>query len=317
MWIRADSLPSPPWYDDAMDNGPQQFNADSTNASESDGRVRNDSESSGTVTVRHEAGGTQVPSASPLQDEEAPENDSEGFRTVPNDSARFGTLRNDAEELGEVPHGSENFGSTEVNSDRSAARKTSHILTVSETAKRFESGGVPRTERSITNWCRPNKHGEARLDCFLDPNERKYFISPESVDLAIQEERARNEKNQASAPEGFGRVPNEQKREGSREQGEAGENSEKLRALRAKLQRLEVEAKFKDQWIEKYEEERARVLNQIESISRYAGRLEGRVLELDGPNSNLLNLDSGSVDFTGSRNRTKDVDAEEDTEMAA
>jgi hypothetical protein len=27
----------------------------------------------------------------------------------------------------------------------------------------------------------------ARLDCYLDPNERKYFITPQSVTLAISD----------------------------------------------------------------------------------------------------------------------------------
>lgn len=315
MWIRSAILPLPAWYDGSMDNGPQQSNAENTNASETFGALRNDSDSNG--LVRHDAVGIQMQEASRAPDQGPVENSSEGFGTVPNDSAPFGTFRNDAEEFGKVPHASEGFGKNDAQSAGSAARKAGHILTVSETAKRFESGGVPRTERSITNWCRPNKHGEARLDCFLDPNERKYFITPESVDLAIQEERARNEKNRASASESIGTVLRKNNKEGSGEQQEAEESSEKLRALRAKLQRLEVEAKFKDQWIEKYEEERDRVMRQIESISRYAGRLEGRVLELDGPNSNLLKLDSGSTDFSSSRNGRGDVDENQDAEMAA
>ena len=71
-------------------------------------------------------------------------------------------------------------------------RRENHTLTVREVARLFEAAGVSRTERSITNWCQPNKTGIARLDAYLDPNERKYFITPESVEAAIQEELARD-----------------------------------------------------------------------------------------------------------------------------
>jgi hypothetical protein len=55
----------------------------------------------------------------------------------------------------------------------------------------FEDAGVARTERSITNWCQLNAQGIARLDAYYDPNERKYFITPQSVELAIAEEKAK------------------------------------------------------------------------------------------------------------------------------
>src|SRR5206468_12249461 len=69
-----------------------------------------------------------------------------------------------------------------------AERKGNHRLTVREVARTFEAAGVARTERSIINWCQPNKMGVARLDSYFDPNERKYFITPQSAELAIQEE---------------------------------------------------------------------------------------------------------------------------------
>jgi hypothetical protein len=62
---------------------------------------------------------------------------------------------------------------------------------------------VARTERSITNWCWPNRQGVSRLDSYFDPNERKYYITPESVELAIAEEKAKAAKiNEPSEPVG-------------------------------------------------------------------------------------------------------------------
>ena len=72
-----------------------------------------------------------------------------------------------------------------------------------EVARLFEAAGVGRTERSIVNWGQPNKKGIARLDSYFDPNERKYFITPQSVEQAIAEEKAKAAKtNEYSEPVG-------------------------------------------------------------------------------------------------------------------
>jgi hypothetical protein len=62
-------------------------------------------------------------------------------------------------------------------------------ITVREAARIFEEAGVPRTERAITNWCNPNARGIVRLECCYHEGERKYYISPASVQRAIMEER--------------------------------------------------------------------------------------------------------------------------------
>lgn len=62
-------------------------------------------------------------------------------------------------------------------------------ITVREAARIFEEAGVPRTERAITNWCNPNARGIVRLECCYHEGERKYYISPASVQRAITEER--------------------------------------------------------------------------------------------------------------------------------
>ena|SRR5438477_3575510 len=115
----------------------------------------------------------------------------------PNNSAPFGNVPSDSEPFGNIPHPSEEFRTGPKLSERSE----SHTLTVREVARMFESAGVARTERSIVNWCRPNKLGMPRLDAYFDPNERKYYITPQSVDLAVAEEKAKAAKmNGASEP---------------------------------------------------------------------------------------------------------------------
>ena len=102
---------------------------------------------------------------------------------IPQPSAGFRTLPQNTEEFGKVPN--------------LAERKENHTLTVRETARMFETAGVARTERSIINWCQPNRQGITRLDSYYDPNERKYYITPLSVETAIQEEIQRAEKTTA------------------------------------------------------------------------------------------------------------------------
>src|ERR671938_363094 len=88
-------------------------------------------------------------------------------------------------------------------------RKENHILTVHATARKFEDEGVPRTERSITNWCQPDRNGVSRLDCYFDTNERKYYITPQSVERAIEEEKSKIKSGETLYPsESFGTVPN-------------------------------------------------------------------------------------------------------------
>ena len=102
-----------------------------------------------------------------------------------------------SDDFGSVPQGSETFGTISNDSEpfrtiRNPAEKTeSHTLTVREVARLFEHAGVSRTERSIINWCRANRQGVARLDAFCDENERRYYITAQSVTRAIEEERAK------------------------------------------------------------------------------------------------------------------------------
>jgi len=88
-------------------------------------------------------------------------------------SEDFGTLPQDSEGFGNIPNHSE--------------RKENHVLTVHSVARMFEEAGVARTERSVTNWCQLDRNGVSRLDCYYDPNERKYYITPQSDQNFSQE----------------------------------------------------------------------------------------------------------------------------------
>jgi hypothetical protein len=194
------------------------------------------------------------------------QNGSESFRIVPKASESFGKVRNDSARFGTVPKASE--------------RKENHSLTVREAARIFEAAGVARTERSITNWCWPNRQGVSRLDSYFDPNERKYYITPESVELAIAEEKAKAAKvNEASEP--VGSVP-----KGSERAKYASEpDNDRVKELERENLDLKITNRGKDFLIEQMQKERDGFFNQLLTTNRKMGELENRLLQLEPKNS--------------------------------
>jgi len=205
------------------------------------------------------------------------QNGAETFRTIPQGSESFGNIPKPSESFRSVPHASE--------------RKENHTLTVREAARMFETAGVARTERSITNWCQPNRTGVARLDAYYDPNERKYFISPQSVELAIAEEKAKAAKLNEPV-ESYGKTP--QDSEGFRtvpHGAETGKKAEpisetdagKLKELERENLDLKITNRAKDMVIERIQKEREDFFDQLLSASRRVGELESRLLQLEAP----------------------------------
>src|SRR5205823_13637433 len=125
-------------------------------------------------------------------------------------------------------------------------RKENHTLSVREVARKFEAAGVARTERSIVNWCQFNPQGVARLDAYFDPNERKYFITPQSVELAIAEEQAKAAKvNDASEP--VGRIPKDSEGRDERPDTGSGNETGRVRELEREILDLKITNRAKDQ----------------------------------------------------------------------
>jgi hypothetical protein len=192
------------------------------------------------------------------------QNGSESFRIVPKASESFGKVRNDSARFGTVPKASE--------------RKENHSLTVREAAKMFEAAGVARTERSITNWCWPNRQGVSRLDSYFDPNERKYYITPESVELAIAEEKAKAAKlNEPSEP--LRNIP-----KGSERANDASEpDNDRVKELERENLDLKITNRGKDYLIEQMQKERDGFFNQLLTANRKMGELETKLLQVEGP----------------------------------
>ena len=201
--------------------------------------------------------------------------DSEGFGKVPHDAESFRTVPNDSANFGNIPN--------------SAERKENHTLTVREVARMFEVAGVARTERSITNWCQPNKSGIARLDAYFDPNERRYFITAQSVELAIQEEKARSTKEGLpSEPSESIPKPSEAPPKRNTQNGEY--DTGRIKELELEILDLRINNRGKDFFIaelrnerKSFELERQEYVEKLMTFNRKMGELETKLLQLEAP----------------------------------
>jgi len=200
---------------------------------------------------------------------------SESFGNVPNASADFGS----------IPHVAETFR----NIRNGAERTDQHTLTVREVARLFEDAGVPRTERSIINWCQPNRQGIARLDAFFDSNERKYFITGQSVHLAIKEEQAKQPAH-GNAINTETEIP--KRAENPPRYG--AESNDRIKELERQNRDLEITTRAKDYYLERLEKERGEFVEKLIGMSRYVGELETQVLQLGGAPRGDNSLPHGS-----------------------
>jgi hypothetical protein len=196
-----------------------------------------------------------------------PQNTETSF-DIPQVSADFRKIPKDAESFGTIP--------------QAAERRENHTLTVRETARMFEAAGVARTERSVINWCQPNRQGIARLDGYYDPNERKYYITPQSVETAIQEEIQRAKPSPAvSGAEAFG-SPVELVKHPPATSSAKVMDEKKLQELEREIMDLKIANRGKDYLIDLLKSERSGFIEKLLSSNRTVGQLETKLLRLDG-----------------------------------
>ena len=205
---------------------------------------------------------------------------SETFGKIPNTSESFRTMPQAAEDFRTLPKFTE--------------RKESHTLTVREVARLFESAGVARTERSIINWCQPNKLGIPRLDAYFDPNERRYFISSQSVGLAIKEEQAKVAKSVGDSGPGGSGPKNSESPANRPTTGDQNVDFENPASLKQELMDLKITNRAKDYFIEQLKNEREgfalerkEYVEKLINSNRQIGELETRLLQLDAPRADV------------------------------
>lgn len=200
----------------------------------------------------------------------------DSFRTVPQDSEVFG----------KVPHAAEGFG---IVPNTTSERSDNHTLTVREVARMFEAARVARTERSIVNWCQPNRQGIARLDAFFDTNDRRWFITPPSVESAIAEEKAKAVKMGQNPSEPVSAVPKpaEAEKNPVHSRPGAGADTADYTGMENELMDLRILNRSKDYFIEQLQKDRETMLEKLVSGSHRIGELESQLVQLAAPRNGL------------------------------
>jgi hypothetical protein len=166
---------------------------------------------------------------------------------------------------------------------------------VKEVARLFERAGVSRTERSVIKWCQPNRQGIARLDSYFDPNERKYFITPASVELAIKEELHRSQKTASgTGAEAFGTVRKESEPDERMGERSASASSDEVKTLKQEILDLKITNRAKDMFIEELQKEREGFaierqgyVDKLIASNRRVGELETKLMQLSAPTETL------------------------------
>ena len=173
-------------------------------------------------------------------------------------------------------------------------------MTVREAARGFENAGVARTERSIINWCQPNRQGVSRLDCYFEENDHKYFITPQSVDRAIQEELAKARE--------LGTLPNpsEQAKEEKVEEPVRPAPQPSPRRCRRACKQNSVSLSLRIAIFRSpagrrtcsssscgkigrtSSVQRQKLIDQLVSSSRYVGELETKLLQIEAPRREIV-----------------------------
>lgn len=197
---------------------------------------------------------------------------------MPNGSEPFRSVPQTSESFGKVPHAAESFRSLPNTSERT----DNHTLTVRDVARMFEAAGVARTERSIVNWCQPNPQGMARLDAYFDMNDRRWFITAQSVESAITEEQAKAAKMGQNPSKPVAAIP--QSSEGGKEavgsHPSAATGADNSTGSEKELMDLRILNRSKDYFIEQLQKEREAMLEKLVSGSHRIGQLETRLLQL-------------------------------------
>lgn len=201
---------------------------------------------------------------------------------MPNDAEPFRNVPQTSESFGKVPHVAESFR----NLPNTSERTDNHTLTVREVARMFEAAGVARTERSIVNWCQPLPQGVPRLDADYEVNERRWFITPESVARAIAEEQAKATRPAEPLPDSAEpvRKPAEAAR---KEAPDAGHDASRLKALEQEVLDLKILNGGKDYVIEQMRKERDGFIQQVVQAHRKVGQLESELRLLGAPKARI------------------------------
>jgi DNA repair exonuclease SbcCD ATPase subunit len=129
----------------------------------------------------------------------------------------------------------------------------------------------------------------ARLDAYSDPNERRYYLTRESVERAIAEETAKVVKNNPSS-EPVGNIPKNAGHPSEKSLESAEDESDRVHELEQEVMDLKITNRGKDYFIdqlkgerESFAQERKEYVGKLIEAHRKVGELETKLLQLAPP----------------------------------
>ena len=162
-----------------------------------------------------------------------------------------------------------------------------HTLTVREVARMFEAAGVARTGRSIVNWCQPNRQDIARLNACFDTNDRRWFVTPQSVKSAVAGEQAKAAKAEQghSQPEATIPTPSETQHNLLLPRSNTEAAPTEFASTEKDLTDLRIRNRGKDYFIEQLKLEHEALLDKLVTSSHHVGELETQLRQVAAPGS--------------------------------
>ena len=168
-----------------------------------------------------------------------------------------------------------------------ATGRAKYTMTTGEVRAIFYRDGLFRAPRSIERYCK-----EEKLDCFLDPDEKRYYVRPESVGTLISHIKEVNARQ--SAPTPFATFvgtadtpPTSVPTPGAPHVGESGGESEDVQKLQNEIVTLKIGAQAKEQIIahltSQITGDRREFISALVQHTRKVGELEQKLLQLEGP----------------------------------
>ena len=120
------------------------------------------------------------------------------------------------------------------------------------------------------------------MDNYYDPNERKYYITPQSIEAVIQEEIQRTKKTQVPDSEPFGSSVAHVKHLLTPAMQKAADER-KVQEMEREIMDLKIANRGKDYLIDQLKGERMGFFNQLLSANRTVGQLETKLHQLEEP----------------------------------
>ncbi len=177
-------------------------------------------------------------------------------------------------------------------------RTADHILTAEEVVQRFRQAGVPRSIRRVTEYC-----ARGDLDAFRDPDERRWYVTPASVQELIGHFQELQSRHRATADirtvppaaAADGSAPPPTADDGHRPNPTVGSGLhpqladlpptavEKIRALEDEVTGLKISNQAKDIVIGQLKEERVSHITLLQKRAFTIGRLKEKLRLLAAP----------------------------------